>query len=569
MSTTENKFLSIKTKQELSSILGLDYHILTYNLYKLTDDKKYVTFKIKKRGKGYRNIIAPDSGIKYIQELLLKVLTKHYPVKNCVHGFVESKSIKTNAQLHVRKKIIVNIDLQNFFPSINFGRVKGVFESYPFNFNDEVSTTIAQICCYKGILPQGAPTSPIISNFICRKLDNELIVLSKKGRFHYTRYADDLTFSTNILPLPKEIGTITDNKLKISSELLNVINSNGFSVNNDKIRFSKKENRQEVTGLIVNDFINVRRNFIRQIRAMLNAWEKYGIYDAAREHFDKYNYKGKKTKHIELSYLNEIVGKISYVGMIRGKDDIIYQNLLKRIKRLNPNVKLSIIKRASEQSDIPILYGEGKTDWKHIKAALDFFKKQKEFLDLDIQFETYEDGLEINNIELLKICEITPKTKFNKSKVICLFDRDYKGINYKVVEFGKHYKYWGNNVYSVLLPIPKHRGFEEVCIEHYYNDKDLTRVDKNGRRIFLSTEFDPKTGNHLSEKLTYPNTNYLKSKYPRIIDNKVFDIETGKNKALKKDDFAKNIIQQESNFSDVSFESFKELLLTLDEIVKK
>ena len=258
MTTIEKNFLSITTKQELASFLGVKYPILAYNLYKLSDDKKYVTFEIKKKGKGVRKIIAPDSGIKHIQSLLLKVLMEYYPVKSCVHGYVENKSIKTNAQLHIKKKIIVNLDLKNFFPSINFGRVKGIFKSYPFNFNDEVSTTIAQICCYKGILPQGAPTSPIVSNFICRKLDNELITLSKKGRFHYTRYADDLTFSTNILPLPDVIGSILDNKLIISKELLEIIKTNGFTVNKKKIRYSKRENRQEVTGLIVNEFINVR-----------------------------------------------------------------------------------------------------------------------------------------------------------------------------------------------------------------------------------------------------------------------------------------------------------------------
>ncbi len=569
MNKTIKDFLEVTTKRELASCLGVDYHILIYNLYKLDDDEKYTTFKIKKRNNKFRTIIAPDSGIKYIQELLSKILLEIYPNKNCVHGYLIDKSIKTNAQPHIKKKLVINLDLNDFFPSINFGRVRGIFKSYPFNFNEIISTTLAQICCYKGILPQGAPTSPIISNYICRRLDNELIELAKKGRFNYTRYADDITFSTNVLPLPKEIGEITEDKLTVSDELIEIIEKNGFKINNEKVRFATKYNRQEVTGLIVNEFINVKRTFVRQVRAMLNSWEKFGVYEAAREHFEKYNHKNKSNSNLELSFVNEVVGKISFIGSIRGKDDTIYQNLYHRIKKLHPKVKLSIILRAREDSKLPILYGEGKTDWKHLKAPLSYFQQKNEFKDFCVQFRTYEDGFEINNNELLNICRATPKTTFHTSKVICLFDRDNKGINKKVVIDGQNFKYWGNNVYSILLPIPAHRKFEEICIEHYYTDEDIKRVDKKGRRLFLSNEFRKETGMHLTENLLFYNKNYLQAGYPRIIDSQVANPDTGDKMALSKNDFAEYILKKDENFSTINFEHFRNLLNLIDEISKK
>lgn len=562
------KFLAIKTKQDLAACLGVEYKVLAYNLYKLRDEDKYIEFEIKKRKSGTRLIIAPNSGIKFIQENLSNFLLNIYPTKKCVNGYVKDKGIRNNALIHIRRKYIINIDLKDFFPSINFGRVRGIFKSYPFNFDDTISTALAQICCYKGFLPQGAPTSPIISNFICRKLDNKLMDLSQKGRFVYSRYADDITFSTNIIPIPKEIGTIENNVLVLSDELSNIINNNGFRINSSKTRFASKFNRQEVTGLIVNKFPNVKRNYIRHVRAMLHAWEKYGINSAAKEHFEKYNYKYKKTTQIELSYLNEIVGKIGYIGMIRGKDDFIYKKLYQRIKQLCPNVKLSIIQKASDLSENPIIYGEGKTDWKHLKSALDYYHSKGEYIDLQLSFENYKDGLEMNNTELMKICEGLSKTNFHQTKIICLFDRDDKSINKKACENGNLYKHWGHNVYSALLPIPNHRKFDEICIEHYYNDDEITIADKKGRRLFLSTEFDKNTGHHLTEKLFFYKKNYLKPIYPRIIENSVVNPETGDSKAMSKNKFADYIINKDGLFENIKFEHFRHIFDMLNEIIK-
>jgi RNA-directed DNA polymerase len=226
-----NSFLLVKTLRELAVQLKIEYKILAFNLYVLSESDKYVEFEIKKRKSSKTRLIAaPNSGIKYIQFNLAKILLSIYKPKSPVNGFILDKSIKSNASIHVKKKYIINIDLENFFPSINFGRVRGLFLAYPFNFNEIVATTLAQICCYKGVLPQGAPTSPILSNFICHQLDNKLLSLLSKNKFWYTRYADDLTFSTNLNSLPKEIGVIIGNQFILSNEIRTIIKQCGLVV---------------------------------------------------------------------------------------------------------------------------------------------------------------------------------------------------------------------------------------------------------------------------------------------------------------------------------------------------
>jgi RNA-directed DNA polymerase len=562
-----DEFLAISDKKEIAKILGVEYKILAYNLYKISPEEKYKTFEIKKRNGKSRKIIAPNSGIKFIQTNLSKILLEIYKAKSSTHGFLKERSIKTNALPHVKKRIVINLDLENFFPAINFGRVRGIFLTWPFNFPETIATILAQICCFEGCLPQGAPSSPIISNYICRKLDNCLLKFAKKNRLTYTRYADDITFSTNLREIPKGIGVIKENKLIISEELNNIITSNGFSINIEKIRYAFSENRQEVTGLIVNSFPNINRKYIRHVRAMLHAWEEFGIEAAAKEHFSKYNYKNKTPKLIELSFQNELVGKIGFIGHIRGKDDDIYHKLYKRIKKINPDVKLSFVKKMRRDSNVPIIYGEGKTDWKHLEAALKFFNTKGEYIDLNITFMNYQEHLEMNNKELMKICEGNAKTGFYDQKLICLFDRDDQKINKKAVENNFEFKHWGNNVYSALLPIPSHRDFNEICIEHYYSDEDIKTMNDKGRRLYLSNEFNKSTRMHLIDcELMYINKNFLQATYPRIIEYGVLN-ESGKNIALSKNAFADNCLSREGNFSKISFENFSEIFDLIRKII--
>src|SRR5690606_12917628 len=147
-----------------------------------------------------------------------------------------------------------------------------------YRLNDEVATILAQICCHNGILPQGAPTSPIISNMICVRLDAKLQQLAKEHQCTYSRYADDITFSTNRSSFPSALAYLSDiGQIEIGNELSIIIEENGFQINPKKTRLQSKHQRQEVTGLTVNRYPNVQRRYIKQIRGILHAWKKYGL----------------------------------------------------------------------------------------------------------------------------------------------------------------------------------------------------------------------------------------------------------------------------------------------------
>ena len=164
----------MKDKRDVASLLDVPYSTLFYHLYIFPEDKRYVQFGIPKRSGNTRLISAPVSPLKLVQGKLNQVLQAVYKPKPSSHGYIQGRSILTNARPHAGRRFVLNLDLANFFPSINFGRVRGLFLARPFSLPPEVATVLAQICCYKKQLPQGAPTSPIVSNMIARSLDNAL-----------------------------------------------------------------------------------------------------------------------------------------------------------------------------------------------------------------------------------------------------------------------------------------------------------------------------------------------------------------------------------------------------------
>ncbi len=277
-----NKLKQLTTKDEFARLLGFkNTKYINYLLYKIRTENLYETFSIPKKNGGERVIHAPKRDLKFLQKKLAEVLwdcyvfdlekkskNKNVKVPKLSHAFEKNKSIITNAQVHRNKKYVLNLDLKNYFDSFNFGRVRGFFiKDKDFQVVPEIATMIAQIACYDGKLPQGAPSSPIITNLITRILDYRIVKLAKKYRFSYTRYADDLTFSTN--------RDLSSNKLrsakileKFLCELENLIVSSGFEINSQKTRLSDNMQRQEVTGLVVNKKISVKREYIKNTRAM-------------------------------------------------------------------------------------------------------------------------------------------------------------------------------------------------------------------------------------------------------------------------------------------------------------
>lgn len=356
------KFNKLNNREDLASLMEIPLQKLTYILYAKEIDDSYTTFTIPKKSGGNRLIHSPDEVLKNIQRTLAAKLLNHhhqiyanqYHKRQISHGFEKQKSIITNAKNHLNKDIIINIDIDHFFESFHFGRVKGFFQkNKDFKSPKNIAIMLAQLTCYNGSLPQGAPTSPIIANLICNILDMRIISLVKKYKLYYTRYADDLTFSTNDHKMYYKTSTFL-------LELKEVINEFGLKLNDSKTRISYKNSKQEVTGITVNDKLNVSKSFIKDTRAMLD-----------------YLYKtGKFTINSEPGNLNQLEGRFSYINQLdahnnrsknkNGKEKIGFFNLNSREKQYQKFLFYKYF-LANEK---PLIITEGKTDIVYLKAAL-------------------------------------------------------------------------------------------------------------------------------------------------------------------------------------------------------
>lgn len=320
-------FRSLKDFRDVCKVLEVTPTHLHYILFKLKG-KRYHKFSISKKGGGTREILAPCNSLKILQQKLNYIMSLIYRPKYNVHGFVKERGIVSNAKRHLNKKYILNFDLENFFPSINFGRVRGVLMSF-FRIGKEAATVIANICCYENSLPQGAPTSPILSNMICFQLDKKMQLVAKQHSCIYTRYADDLTFSTSKDFFPRKLASLQDGVVSLGDKIHKIVEENGFKINQDKTRLSSNLQHMEVTGITVNEKLNVKRDYIKKVRAILRSLEIYS-YEEAQEVFEN-KYRFRDTKSITMpDVLNVVKGMINYIGLIRGFDDLIFVKLALR-----------------------------------------------------------------------------------------------------------------------------------------------------------------------------------------------------------------------------------------------
>lgn len=323
------QFLAVSTPDELAVYLGYpSYKELTSIIY---PKPFYRTFVLRKKNGSFRGISAPALKIKIIQLRLASAITQLDKSRDSVHGFRECRSVLTNAKPHAfgKKGFVLNLDLQDFFGSISFFRIRGLFQSDPFNFPWSISTILAHITCYNGVLPQGAPTSPILSNFICRGLDGKLQELAMLCRATYTRYADDISFSFSRRTrsqLPERIVAALGSSSVIGAELAQIISTQGFSINFSKVRLLHYGQRMEVTGLTVNQVPNVRRKYVDEIRGMLHAWKKYGL-PAANAIFAARPRKRQRKDETIPNLEDYLRGKLSYLKMVKGEADRVYVKL--------------------------------------------------------------------------------------------------------------------------------------------------------------------------------------------------------------------------------------------------
>ncbi|MBL1352797.1 MAG: retron Ec67 family RNA-directed DNA polymerase/endonuclease [Zetaproteobacteria bacterium] len=282
----------ITTKPALANLLEVNPSFLTHVLYILKPNTQYTTFTIPKKSGGIRTIKAPSVKLKSLQSNLSKLLldcideinkSKSLEEKNykqtLSHGFVRKRSIMTNALMHLNQKNVLNIDLKDFFDSFNFGRVRGFFiKNHNFQLDPAIATVIAQIACDDNKLPQGSPCSPVITNLITHSLDIKLASLARKHSCIYSRYADDMTFSTRKSVFPQQIICQEGDHFVTGKNMNSEIVRAGFSINENKTRIQYKDSRQDVTGLIVNKKPNVKKEYWRTVKSQCHSLFRTGTF---------------------------------------------------------------------------------------------------------------------------------------------------------------------------------------------------------------------------------------------------------------------------------------------------
>ena len=282
----KNQLPVIDSVESLANMMSTSTGMIRYLAYNRIVSKTthYIRFYIPKKTGGKRLISTPMPKLKQAQYWILQNILEKIAVKDSAHGFVKARSIVSNALPHVKAEVVVNIDMKDFFPTITYPRVKGVFRS--FGYSEQIATILALMCTeaecdqieidgetyyasgLERFLPQGAPTSPALTNIICRRLDARLKGIATKLGFEYTRYADDLTFSAS--------GEATTRLKTLMGFIRKIVKEEKLTIHPDKVRVLRKGARKEVTGIVVNDRPTVNARDLDRFRALLFQIEKDG-----------------------------------------------------------------------------------------------------------------------------------------------------------------------------------------------------------------------------------------------------------------------------------------------------
>ncbi|WP_285017120.1 retron Ec67 family RNA-directed DNA polymerase/endonuclease [Novosphingobium sp. fls2-241-R2A-195] len=363
----------------IADLLGFQAKNLAYVLYSIPSSEKYTDFCISKKNGGIRTISAPCPQLKLIQKRLSDILyecRKEISLgKSQIRSFGFERGIGTfeNASCHRKKRWVFNADISNFFPSFNFGRVRGYFISNnEFNLHQDVATIIAQIACHNNQLPQGSPCSPIIANLICGSLDFRLSRLAKRNRCSFSRYADDLTFSTNEKDFPEQIAKRSDDAQGwVAGDVFeDVIDKAGFSLNPGKNRMSQKNSRQMATGLVTNYIINSpieERKFCRSsVHRLLN-----GIALTPKMFCESFGHNCDNTSEKTPNAMASLESRLVNCHQIRDKSDKRDDTK----KFYQPNSITATLRdfyffKYFSRPGRPIIITEGESDIWYLKAGL-------------------------------------------------------------------------------------------------------------------------------------------------------------------------------------------------------
>lgn len=330
---------SCDTFADLAAVLSIDEAKLRAFAYKLPDSKKYKPRFFSKRDGSIRTLFAPHSTLKMIQRKLADELTGLYRPNSRAFAYIKERGIRANAAAHLRHRAIFCIDLVDFFGQINFGRIRGRLMAEPYNLTNSVATAIARLTTHSNQLPFGAPSSPVLSNMICSAMDAQLTDLGRDHGCFYTRYADDIVFSTQKRRFPPQVARLleVDGVTQVSpgQELEHIVVSNGFAINPGKTRLRGRAESQIICGVLVNERLNVRRELRREVRALLHAWGKFGPEKVQNLWTSKFGHPDDK------SFERALRGKIEFLRHIRGENDDLVWKAAERFNELTTGSKIN------------------------------------------------------------------------------------------------------------------------------------------------------------------------------------------------------------------------------------
>lgn len=265
----------------------------------------YKHYQIPKKNGGYRQLDEPYPDLKSIQEWILHFIlepSSRVYVSPVAKAFLPGMKLRNNARFHRNKKKVVSLDIHDFFGSIKYGSVYGAFTR--LGYTKVVSTLLTKLCMYQGSLPQGAPTSPMLSNLIFKDVDDRLFRYCKQRKINYTRYADDMTFSGNSIDTDHLIPYVR-----------NVVQTLGFQLNEEKTNVMGRGMCQKVTGIVVNERLQAQRNYRKRIRQEIYYLTKYGVASHL-QHLRDCPMWIQTEKH----YLHHLLGKVNYVLQVNPND---------------------------------------------------------------------------------------------------------------------------------------------------------------------------------------------------------------------------------------------------------
>ena len=509
------KLKSAKSLNDVAFLLGYKPKSLSYVIYKIP--VKYKTFTVPKKSGGVRTISAPCPELKLLQRRLSDGLQSCWDeinsqkkiTKPISHGFRRDASIVTNAAVHRGRRFVFNVDIKDFFDSINFGRVYGFFvKNKDFALTESAAKILAAIACHDGKLPQGSPCSPVISNLIGQILDVRLAQLARRHGCSYSRYADDLTFSTNERIFPSAIAASNaDHSCVAGSALTKIIEKSGFELNPKKTRLQYCNSRQEVTGLVVNRRINTRPEYRRLTRAMTHKLVTTGKFQITKTKADALGALVPTKIDGSISHLQGMFGFIDWIDLSHTSNK---EGLNVQQSSIGKVYKRFLMYRDFWANSLPIILCEGKTDSVYLRGAIRRLATAHPNLvsinsagkaEYKVRFFNYSytsqrildlsGGAPVVRLFIAEYIRSVKKTlaPANPQPLILLLDNDtggqvfyslikeYNGKKATVTGMDDFY-HLAENVYIVFTPIDKLGS--KSSIEDFF-EKDLLKTEIDGK----------------------------------------------------------------------------------------